>query len=45
MDVFLVTGGLARTALGLAAALGAGAGVVPALRAARLDPDVVLRAR
>jgi ABC-type lipoprotein release transport system permease subunit len=45
MDVFLVTGSLAKIALGLAAALGAGAGIVPALRAARLDPDLVLRTR
>ncbi len=44
MDVFLVTFRLAVIALGLAAALGAGAGLAPALRAARLDPDPALRA-
>lgn len=44
MDVFLVTDRLAKIALGLAAALGVGAGIIPALRAARLDPDLALRA-
>ncbi len=44
MDVFLVTGTLAEVALGLAIALGVGAGIVPALRAAGLDPDLALRA-
>jgi putative ABC transport system permease protein len=45
MDVFLVTGRLAQVGLGLAVGLGAGAGAVAARRAARLDPDVALRAR
>jgi putative ABC transport system permease protein len=45
MNVFLVTGSLAKVALGLAAALGACAGAFPALRAAGLDPDLMLRAR
>jgi putative ABC transport system permease protein len=45
MDIFLVTGGLVRTVLGLAAAMGAVAGIVPALRAARIDPDLALRAQ
>jgi putative ABC transport system permease protein len=44
MDVFMVTDRLARIVLGLAIALGVGAGLVPALRAARVDPDLVLRA-
>lgn len=44
MDVFTVTSRLAVIALALGAALGLGAGAVPALRAARLDPDLVLRA-
>lgn len=45
MDVFLITGRLAKIAVGLATALGVGAGIIPALRAARLDPDLALRAR
>jgi putative ABC transport system permease protein len=45
MDVFLVTGQLARVALGLAVAIGLVAGAIPALRAVQLDPDVALRAR
>jgi len=44
MDVFLITDRLAKVALGLAAALGAVVGTVPALRAASLDPDAALRA-
>lgn len=44
MDVFLVTDRLARIAIALAVALGLGAGVVPALRATRVDPDRALRA-
>ena len=43
MDVFLVTGGLARIALASGAVVGAAAGLAPALRAARVDPDAVLR--
>lgn len=45
MDVFLITDRLAKIAVGLATALGVGAGIIPALRAARLDPDLALRAR
>jgi ABC-type lipoprotein release transport system permease subunit len=45
MDVFLVTVRLAKISLGLAVALGLGAGLVAALRAARLEPDLALRAR
>ncbi len=44
MDVFLVTDRLLKIALGLVVALGACAGLVPALRAARLDPHPALRA-
>jgi putative ABC transport system permease protein len=44
MDVFMITDRLAKTVLGLAVALGLGAGLVPALRAAHLDADLVLRA-
>jgi putative ABC transport system permease protein len=44
IDIFLVTGRLALIALGLAGVLGAGGGIVPALRATRLDPDLALRA-
>jgi len=45
MDVFLITDRLARVALGLAAALGALAGALPALKAARIDPDLAIRAQ
>ena len=43
MDVFEVSGRLAELAVGLAVALGAGAGVLPAVRAATVDPDLALR--
>ena len=43
MDVFLVTGRLAGIALVAATALGAAAGIVPAVRAAGRDPDLALR--
>ena len=43
MDVFLVTDRLAKVTLGFTLALGVGAGIIPALRAARLDPDLALR--
>jgi len=42
-ELFLVTPGLAAIALGFALALAAVAGVVPAIRAARLDPVAALR--
>ncbi len=42
--IFLVTPGLAALCVGFAIALGAVAGVLPALRAARLDPVAALRA-
>ena len=45
MDVFLITDRLAKVTLALSMALGVGAGIVPALRAARLDPDLALRAQ
>lgn len=45
IQMFLVTPGLAVLALGFATALGAVAGVVPAFRAARLDPVTALRAQ
>jgi putative ABC transport system permease protein len=45
MDVFLITDRLAKVALLLATALGALAGTVPALRAARIDPDLAIRAQ
>src|SRR5215510_2696513 len=44
MDVFLITDRLAKITLGLSLALGVGAGMIPSLRAARLDPDRALRA-
>lgn len=44
MDLFWVTGRLLALTLGLAVALGLGAGLAPALRAARLDPNQALRA-
>ncbi|HKF17724.1 MAG TPA: FtsX-like permease family protein, partial [Candidatus Dormibacteraeota bacterium] len=44
MDVFLITDRLAKIVLGFAVALGVGAGIIPALRAAKLDPDLALRA-
>lgn len=45
MDVFLVTGQLARIALGLAVAVGLVAGAIPAFRAVQVDPDLALRAQ
>jgi putative ABC transport system permease protein len=42
-ELFLVTPALTALALGFAVALGALAGVIPALRAARLDPVTALR--
>jgi putative ABC transport system permease protein len=41
--IFLVTPGLAVLCVGFAVALGATAGILPALRAARLDPVTALR--
>lgn len=41
--IFLVTPGLAVLCVGIALALGTVAGILPALRAARLDPVVALR--
>ena len=43
--LFLITPRLTLIALGFAVALGAGAGVVPAMRAARMDPVTALRAQ
>jgi ABC-type lipoprotein release transport system permease subunit len=43
MDVFLVTSRLVKLAVGLPVALGVGAGIVPALRAGRVDPGPALR--
>lgn len=43
-SLFLVTPGLALLAIGLATGLGTAAGLLPALRAARLDPVTALRA-
>ena len=43
--LFLVTPGLAILSLGFAVALGALAGILPALRAARLDPVAALRSQ
>jgi putative ABC transport system permease protein len=43
LELFLVTPTLTLLALGFAVALGALAGVIPALRAARLDPVTALR--
>jgi putative ABC transport system permease protein len=45
MDVFLITDRLAKVALLLATALGVLAGTVPALRAAKIDPDLAIRAQ
>jgi len=43
LELFLVTPTLTAIALGFAVALGALAGVIPAFRAARLDPVTALR--
>ncbi|HVC03144.1 MAG TPA: FtsX-like permease family protein [Candidatus Acidoferrales bacterium] len=43
--IFLITPRLTLIALAFAVALGAGAGVVPAMRAARMDPVTALRAQ
>jgi len=43
--LFLVTPGLTALALGFAVALGAGAGLLPAIRAARMDPVSALRSQ
>jgi len=43
LELFLVTPTLTALAIGFAVALGALAGVIPALRAARLDPVTALR--
>jgi len=45
MDVFLVTPRLVEAVLGAAAALGVASGLLPAVRAARLDPVLALRTR
>ncbi len=42
-ELFLVTPTLTVIAIGFAVALGALAGVIPALRAARMDPVLALR--
>ena len=43
LDIFLVTPRLTAIALGFAVAMATLAGVLPALRAARLDPVTALR--
>jgi putative ABC transport system permease protein len=43
LDLFLVTPYLAALSIGFAIVLGAVAGVIPAFRAARLDPVTALR--
>lgn len=43
LELFLITPALTAIALGFAVALGAVAGVIPAFRAARLDPVTALR--
>ncbi len=43
--LFLITPRLTVIALGFAVALGAGAGVIPAMRAAKMDPVTALRAQ
>jgi len=43
LELFLITPTLTAIALGFAVALGALAGVIPAFRAARLDPVTALR--
>jgi ABC-type antimicrobial peptide transport system permease subunit len=43
LDLFLVTPYLAALSIGFALVLGAVAGVIPAFRAARMDPVTALR--
>jgi putative ABC transport system permease protein len=43
LELFLITPALTAVALGFATALGVVAGVIPALRAARMDPVTALR--